>query len=329
MADFGDYYLDELLALPLTSREWLVEGLMREKDSVILVGNEKSGKSLLIKQLIASLTTGHPFLDRYAVRKENKVVYIQLEGELADTQNRFQRLGKTLEYNHKNCLLMYRAPLEFHRKDFVVNFQRVIYEKLERTRPDVVIFDPVYFSFTGSLSDDEAVRTFIGNIRTFKEALACAVILVHHTHKKKWSVDGSTIDEGDEAMFGSKFFKAWADHILMFLYDSKKNTRTLLCNTQRSGDIIKECSLRLVEPDPLYFEVNMAGELNSVGTDLSIVNLLKECNAPDGMDADEISLALGISKSSFFKGIKKPIVENLIVKTMVQRPVKYMFNRIK
>src|SRR3990167_9501821 len=229
MSTFGDYFLDELLELNLPPRDWLVEGLLREADSVIMVGNEKSGKSLFIYQLISSLTSGQPFLDHYATFKPRKVTYIQLEGELTDSQDRFKRLNKTLEYEYRNCLYMFRAPLEMQDRSYAQSLQQYLLKKWNGITPDVVIFDPIYFTFTGSLSDDAVVRQFIGNLRIFKEALNCAIILIHHTHKQRWTTDGFTIEEGDEAIFGSKFFKAWADHILLFMYDKKRGIRTLSC----------------------------------------------------------------------------------------------------
>lgn len=319
MSDFGDYFLDELLTLKLPPREWLVEGLAREKDSVILVGNEKSGKSLFLFQLISSLTSGQPFLDNYPTLKPRKVTYIQLEGELNDSQDRFRRLNKTLEYEHKNCLYMFRPPLEMQDAGYAQSLAKHILGIWKGETPDVVIFDPIYFSFSGSLSDDEVVRKFIGNLRIFKQTLNCAIILVHHTHKQKWTNDGFTIEEGDEAIFGSKFFKAWADHILLFMYDKRRQVRILSCNTQRSGDIVKECVLKLIEPDPLYFEITYN---HTVSThEFPIVELLSKF--PLGLTSEDIIARLNINKNVFYQSIKKPLTDGIVEKTEHQRPKLY------
>lgn len=323
MSDFGDYFLHELLELKLTERDWLVENLIREKDSVILVGDEKSGKSLLIFQLISALTSGQHFLDTHKTNKERKVVYIQLEGELNDSQDRFRRLRKTLEYKAENCLVMFRPPLEMQEKSFSDGLTTYIKKKLDGHNPDIVIFDPLYFSFSGSLSDDAVVRKFIGNIRVLKEALNCAVVLVHHTHKIRWTNDGFQIDEGDDALFGSKFFKAWADHILLFMYNKKQEVRMLSCNTQRSGDIVKSSTLKLIEPDPLYFEITQ--EHVQPLKDLAIVDLLKA--HPEGMTKADICKTLTISEPLFYKSIKPALTQKQIVKTENIRPVVFKFNK--
>jgi len=62
MSNFATYSGEEFFGLTLPKREFLVDGFIREKDTVMLVGDEKAGKSLLAFQLICSLTSGHPFL---------------------------------------------------------------------------------------------------------------------------------------------------------------------------------------------------------------------------------------------------------------------------
>lgn len=323
MATFGSYNGQEFLDLKLPKREWLVEGLIREMDSVILCGNEKSGKSLFIFQLIHALTSGQMFLDHYKVTRNYKIVYIQLEGELNDSQDRMKRMMKTQELHPENFLIMFYPPMEMHDNSYRIGLQNTIKEKWDGEKPDLIIFDPLYFCFTGSLSDDNVVRQFIGNLRSFKEVLDCAIILVHHTHKTKWTSDGFVIDEGDEALFGSKFFKAWADHILMFIYDKKRDLRILSCNTQRSGSIVKECALKLIEPDPLYFEITTDHSIPL--KDLAILDLLKNDLHKDGMTRDDIQKHLSISPNLFYKSIKKPLADGMIVKSVNTRPIVFKY----
>lgn len=336
-SNFGTYKGDKFLALDIPPREWLVEKLCRRNDSVILVGNEKSGKSLFIFQLICSLTSCHPFLDRYAVLKPCKVVYVQLEGELGNSQDRFKRMIKTVDLHPELFTYMFYPPLEMEDKSYTDGLAMVILKNLNPEakhykemviKPDVVIIDPIYFAFRGSLSNDELVRKFIGNLRIFKDKLECAIILVHHTHKTRWDIKGNKINEGDEALFGSKFFKAWADHILLFLYDPYTLTRILMCNTQRSGDIMRECYLKLIEPDPLYF-VEERMDDRAPNKDYSIVELLKTSEYLQGLSAGQIIEYLNISKPTFYKSIKQPLAQGIIIKLDGERPIKYCIPKRK
>jgi hypothetical protein len=321
LSNFGHYTGKTFLEIELPPREWLIEGIIRKNDSVILVGNEKSGKSLFIFQLICSLTSAQPFLDKYEVKSPCKVAYFQLEGELADSQDRMKRMIKTLEFQQENLSIYFYPPIELGNKEYAQNLCKVIQQN---GTPDILIIDPIYFAFSGSLNSDDVVREFIGNIRIMKDTLKCAVILVHHTHKQKWSTDGFKIDEGDEALFGSKFLKAWADHIIMFHYDSKKMIRTMSCVTQRSGDIIKECILKLIEPSPLYFEHIEKGSTK----DSFIVNMLMDTKYKDGATSDMIMKKLDINKGTFYSSIKSLLFNETINKSP-QRPTVYTYNHEK
>lgn len=315
MSDFGVYTGEQFIKLKLPPRKWLVEGLIRERDSIILVGNEKSGKSLFVFQLICSLTSQHPFIDRWEVQKPCRVSYVQIEGELTDSQDRFKRMTEALDMDWYNLQLLFLPPQELEKHGKMVGLA----DQIQEHKPDIIIIDPVYFAFTGGLSDDLAVRQFIGNLRVLKDRLKCALILVHHTHKVKFDNKGNVVMEGDDAIFGSKFLKAWPDHLIMFSYDQRKEIRTVSCSTQRSGDIIKQCNLRLIQPKPLYFEETE----KALSKSALIMNILMQTKQE--MTADELCRALDIGRNSFYTSVKEPLRDGVIHKTD-SRPVRYSYN---
>lgn len=317
MSDFGVYNGNEFLKLELKKREWLIEGILREKDSVLFVGNEKSGKSLFIFQLIFSLTSQHPFLDLYSVNRPLRVSYVQLEGELGDSQDRMIRMLKTLDFEPSMFQILFLPPQELHTRTGIFGLR----EQLSFHKPNVVVIDPIYFAFTGSLSDDEVVRQFIGNIRVLKDSLGCAIVLVHHTHKSRFTNTGDVILEGDESTFGSKFLKAYPDHTILFTYNKRTGVRTFSCDTQRSGDILKLCNLELIEPEPLYFKRVEASKITK--SDL-IMGLLKLGEHSEGLAAEDIMKKTGLNKNQFYESIKQPLAENKVSKTHT-RPVIYRY----
>lgn len=321
--EFGSFSGEEFLAMECKKREWLVENILREKDSVIIVGNEKSGKSVYAFQLICSLTSQHDFIDKYKVTKPCRVTYVQLEGEKGDSQDRMKRMVKALDINPAMFHYMFFPPLELHNKGWAQSFAQNIENFWKPEKPDVLIIDPVYFAFEGSLSDDELVRKFIGNLRIMKERLACSIILIHHTHKTKFSSDGFIIEEGDDVIFGSKFLKAWADHIILFMYDKRKEIRIMSCNTQRSGDIEKECILKMVEPDPLYFE-----EVKEEATkEMQIYSLLSIPKYSNGLSWSDICEILKLTKNNFFRSVKILIKNGAVCKIKNGRDTLYFINK--
>ena len=315
MDNFGIYSGNELLEHKFKKREFLIENLVREKDSIILVGDAKVAKSLLALQLTCSATSGTPFLDRYKVLRESKVSYVQLEGEIEDTQDRLERMIKTLEFNPDFFQLLFYPPLELQDRNAMVRLK----EEIEKFKPDILIIDPLYAALTGSLSDNAIVRQFIGNLRVLKGALGCALILIHHAHRIR--TDGKTgrvINEGDEALYGSAFFKAWADHLLLLENDKRTEIRTLSCKTQRSGKVLKQCNLRLIEPDPLYFETVEKCETKEA----LIISILMREEHKEGLAAQEADELYGIKHTTFYESVKKPLTDGVLDKTK-SRPVRY------
>ena len=297
MGDFGIYRGDEFLKMELKPRSFIIENMLRDKDTVLLVGDEKAGKSLLVLQMICSLTSMHPFLDKFGVLKQCKVSYLQLEGELGETQDRFKRLMKMMEITPELFQLLFLGPLNFENEQVSKN----ITHQLKAFSPDIVIIDPLYQAMSGSLSDDCSVRKFIGNVRILKDSLNCSLIIVHHTHKLRRDRDGFAISEDDEATYGSKFLKAYPDHTILFSYDKGSGIRTLTCSTQRSGDIEKSVRLRLVQPDPLYFEEIIEDDLSN--RELVFKELIFK--NPLGLTADEVVSKLGVKKVTFYRSMKK------------------------
>jgi len=315
MSNFGSYTGDQFFDLKLPKRKWLVENFIKEKDTVMLVGDEKAGKSLIIFQLICSLTSGHPFLDRYEVARPAKVSYIQLEGQIEDSQDRFEKMIKCLDFDRKLFHMEFSPPLSLDNRSTVTSLVNTISAK---HTPDVIIIDPIYFALDGDLSDNKAVRAFLGSIHILKQTFNCAILWVHHTHKMKIDKRGGIMNEGDEATFGSKFFKAYPDHTILFSYDKKLNIRTLSCNTQRSGDIMTDVKLNLVQPDPLYFELT-----EKIPTKESAVFSRLPPFSHEGYDIKQIVMATGLAESTCYATLRNLQTSGMVVKGDCERPVRY------
>ena len=327
MSNFGIFKGADLLTREFGKRPWIIEGLLKERDAILWVGQEKSGKTLLSFQaFLCNLTSGTPFLDRHNVPKKRKVTYILLEGDLAESQDRLLRLQKQLEIHAENFVFMFLPRLMLHKEDGQYGLQHVINEIKKHDCHEIVVIDPLYRAFCGSLNNDEVVREVCVNFDKMKDALECALVIIHHTHKKKFDIKGNQIAEGDDAVFGSVWFKAWASQIILQTFDSKTGDRAFFCNTQRSGDIIKECNLKLIQPDPLYFTEDKTPEVFEKNHSLSIINLLRETDG-EGLSKDQIEEKLTIKDNEFYKSIKLSLSQGVIAKHGSKRPVRYYYVR--
>ena len=326
MSNFGIYGGLEFMTKKMPKREWLIEGLLKEKDCLLWVGQEKAGKTLFSMQaFLCCCTTGHPLIDKYRVPKPKKVTYILLEGDLEESQDRIFRLQKQLDIDPNNFVFMFLPRLMLHKEDGQYGLQHITGEIKKHNCHEIVVIDPLYRAFCGSLVNDEVVREVVTNFDKLKDALDCALVIIHHTHKKKFDVRGKVISEGDDATFGSVWIKAWATHIVMQTYDVTTGLRSFYCNTQRGGDIIKECNLKLVQPDPLYF-MEDTSPTNEESWGISIVELLRRPEyINEGLTRAEIEGLLRITTNAFYKSIKQNGVQGHINKNNKIRPAKYFY----
>ena len=310
---FGVYRGEDFMGFQFAPKNYLIEGMINEGDSVLFIGGPKAGKSLFVKQMICSLTSGHPFLEKFEVLRPCSVLYIQLEGEALDTQARFHKMQKKVEMDAHRLTLFYSDPMRLESDEGYHDLIREL--DSAALQYDVIIIDGLYLSFNGSLSDDECVRKVLGNFRRLKHRYNSTLIVVHHTHKTRFNKDGDLVVEGDEAVFGSQFLRAWPDHLMMLAHEKKSDLRHLTCVTQRSGTIEKDLKMRLIQPDPLYFETldDVPEGIVLEKAKTSIVNYLNAC-VPSCARATEIIKALDIPKSTFFYVSKELIRDKKIFK---------------
>lgn len=311
---FRIYSGKELMEKEFAPKEWLIESLIFKGDSVLLVGDAKAGKSLLIQDAICAMTSGGIFLKKYQCCSPQKVCYVQLEGDLGDTQSRIRRLSVETPINLDNFFCYYAQPQELQDTKRAWEFMEDIFHACEK--PDVIIIDCLYQAFRGSLKDDEVIRKFIGNMRLIKAFFGCTMIILHHMRKP--TIDMETkkeVNSGDDATFGSAFLKAWPDHLLLLKHQKNSDVRTMTCTTQRSGEIEAEVKLVLCQPEPLYWKT-MDDIPKGIVYDKAKESMVSYLNATSGnaAHAKEIQNNCGIPRTTFYAIEKMLRSENMIWK---------------
>lgn len=309
MSDFGFYSGKDFFKKQFESKEALIEQILHHKDCVILAGKPKAGKSIWLFQLICALTSGQPFMGEFKTKKKCKVLYIQLEGSLDDSQDRFRRMIQHLAFQEDNFSILFSPPLSMNSEPEM----KKLIENIAAQMPeiDVIIIDPIYFAMTGSLSDDEAVRNFTGNLRVLQDRFGCAIILAHHFKKSRRDQGGNILVPDDDDVFGSVFFQAWITHQFLFDYDKVSKTRILQCNVQRSGKIAEKINLELIEPEPLYFKT-----IDNFPTKgICLAKFFRE-NPGKRFKAADIRKAIKMEKSTFYREAQILQGEGLVKREM-------------
>lgn len=314
MAEGRIYTLNELLAEVDESKP-LIEGLLWERDNVFIVGHEKAGKSILGMQIAFALTSGQALFGEFNVMRKCTVLYVQTEGKLSETKDRTSQMMKVNDVDNEKYFLAYEPSIAL---DTIDGYERFVKKINDRgIKPDVIILDPLYHSMSGSMIDEQDSRKMTVNLRRLSDLYDATIIVVHHTHKPIRSREGDLIDEGDNAIFGSFVFKAWADHILLFK-KVKDKTRILSCDTQRSGKVMGREELYLVGEPYLSFERKSD---ENKPYELTVRKTIEK--AEGGITRVELMTVTNLSASAVDKSVRKLIKAGEVEKVPGGYPVKY------
>lgn len=249
---------DELFNIPEDSKRYLIDGVLGERDHIVIVAEPKMGKTILAQQMACSLTSGEDFLGIYKVRKPVNVWYFATEGRDDDLRDRFIRINKMVRLDTNKLKLI---PCNFRFNTSVgLKCLDEIKAVLADSPPGLIIIDALYRAIMGSLIKDDVINEYYHVIGLIQSEFQCAATTIHHMRKP--SKDPSTnkpYDMNDRDMYGSTFILGGVDHCI-WIEDYKKSKdkfdKVLRCDSQRSGNVgLDGLRIRLNQPDPLGFTV--------------------------------------------------------------------------
>lgn len=274
----------------------LIDGVLWEKDVIMLLGSEKAGKSILSLQMAFCLTSGHAFLDKYTVYQPTPVLYLQTEGKPSEMVDRMTAMKAALDIDDTNFFHLYQRFFPLDVKE-IVDALIIEIDKLP-VKPKVIFVDSLYTSMLGDLSDNTDVRRLFSILSPLLERYNCAVVLIHHETKPSHDEKGNMMDKGDKASFGSVFLRAWVGHIL-YLKMHRDKSRTLSCDTQRCGKVLEREDLILVEPNPLCFEIK-----EDKTPSIAKLRIALEGRKEGGYSIEDLEKMTGLSRPSIERGLR-------------------------
>jgi hypothetical protein len=279
----GDAIYDEALV-----KTPIIEGFLYEKDVTFIVAPPKTGKSILLLQILSSLTTGTPLFGMLPVMKKCRVLFLQMEGDRGETAKRITNMKKALKIDDTMWTLCNKPGLALNKDGAFSNFLAEL-RSLNR-HYDVIILDPLYTTMQGNLSDSEAVTAWQHNVRTLCAEYGCAIIVAAHPPKPS-NVDGVMMHH--TSSFGSTFWDAYVNQTLHF--SKNKGVHVLTTIAQRSEDIVDKIELNLIEPSPLMFVLR---EENLISSESNVIKILIDKGA---LNMRALEHASGLSRASTYR----------------------------
>jgi len=231
------------------TKEPVIDNILYEKDVICIDSHPGCGKSILLLQLLCNLTTGEPFLGIYEIHRTCNVLYVQTEGDRAETLERIKNMKKAAKLDDTKWGHLNLPSLALNTPQGL----RIFLEEATKSgiNWDLIIIDPLYTTVKGSMCDDEVATDWVRNVREIRKVFGCMFIVAHHRGKELY-FDGKAIDTGNANIFGSVFWGAFlnTNYRLKLLADG---VRTLNLGKERKGIMIDNIPMKLVEPSPLLY----------------------------------------------------------------------------
>lgn len=204
--------LGDLLNVPLPPRDYILDPLMKQGESLMLWAATGVGKTMVALSIALAAAGGGQFLGWRAPRPF-KVLYIDGEMALADLQERLRLLldavgGIDVAAASKSLQIIARSDqhAEAPFPDIATDEgQQTVYDAARAFKADLVILDN--FSVLAGVSDENdaaAMQPVLAFLLRMKQA-AIATLLVHHSGKSGEDYRGSSkIATTFEAIIGLK-----------------------------------------------------------------------------------------------------------------------------
>lgn len=214
------------LAKPDIIERPVIQELLYEGETTFVVADPAVGKSTLATQMALHLTNATPAFDIFEVAEPTTVYYIALETRWSRQVRTIRHMMKVFPANLEN--LRWDSPVGMdltHKEtgptDMALLIRRI---KAEWPRVGVVIVDPLYLTCSEDLKDGKSGRAISSFLNQLSNETGCSNLVLHHTHREKYSVTKGQRIEEDDPIYGSRWLKA---HAALSFYVTPTATGTL------------------------------------------------------------------------------------------------------
>lgn len=212
--------ISELLAMPEVEPDWLVDQLFTVGSNGWVAAEPKVGKSWTVLELVYSLSTGMPFLGKFAVKQPRRVIYIQEEDSLQRVLRRFKKIikGDPIRQNPPDEYLKWsiRAGFKLDNPAWL----EVLRGELANFPAEVVVLD-VFNMMHGLEENKQSDMTAILNtLMQLNKEFGCAFIIVHHNRKPQAGSEA----RANQMIRGSGVLAGWGECSLYLRRSKEKDT---------------------------------------------------------------------------------------------------------
>lgn len=213
----------EMMASPEEFKGWLVKGFWGRRSHGIVAGMPKCFKSTLVHDLVVSVASGTPFLNKHPVDDPGPVIVVQNENSGYIMKDRTQKVihqrgldgwAKPKGRNRVRLCFPEDLPITFiNQQGFTLtneDHRRQVEDIIREVKPVLVVFDPLYLMFEGDLNSSQELNPVLNWLLRIKKEYDTSVMLVHHYNKGSGQNNGAPL-RGGARMAGSIMLYGWVE----------------------------------------------------------------------------------------------------------------------
>ena len=176
MSKNTDVKLISMDTIPIEEVTWLLKPFIPYGKITIIQGDPGEGKTTLVLQIIAALTTGRPIWDGLPEMEPIHVIYQTAEDGLSDT------IKPRLVAAGADCARV--LVIDDSEKALTLDDDR-LEQALEQTGARLVVLDPIqgYIGSGVDMHRANEIRPLMHRLAKLAEKYSCAVILIGHMNK--------------------------------------------------------------------------------------------------------------------------------------------------
>jgi len=239
--------------------DWLADCLLVAGGTSLVVAKPKTGKSVLVQNLAASVAQGRPFLGHGT--RQGTVLYCALEEKRGEVRRHFRALE-----------LQANDPLYVHVGRSPDDALAWLETETDERRPVLIVVDTLqHLVRLADLNDYAAVTNALAPLTHLARTSGAHLLMTHHGNKR-----GGT--NGDGVLGSTGLFGAVDTLIQMRRTDSAR----VISSIQRYGEDLPESVL---EMEPETFGLSISGtraEADGRELEAAICDYLATCSEPVG-----------------------------------------------
>ena len=158
----------------------LIEGVLRQGHKMLLAGPSKAGKSFALIELCVAVAEGGRWFGLQCA--QGRVLYVNLELDRASCLTRFKDVIEAMGAR-PSCVGNVDVWNLRGKSKPMDQLAPSLIRRALKTRPIMVVIDPIYKVITGDENSAEQMAKFCNNFDRVASEIGCAVVYCHHHSK--------------------------------------------------------------------------------------------------------------------------------------------------